>query len=87
MITSKYLTIRQLSSRKIAKRLLIGGISFIIIINIFVSVGYTINKNVGCGPLSESVYSVFYIIYNIILSLGPLCILSMFSVHTLFHVQ
>lgn len=87
MTTSKHVRIRQLSSRKVALRLLIGGISFLLLINTIMSVGYTIDKDLGCGPSKEPVFALFNTIYNIILSLGPLSILFLFSLLTLFNIR
>jgi len=87
MITSRNVGIRQKSSPKIARRLIIGGVSFMIIINIFVSIWYVINKNLGCGPSTEPAYSLFYTIDNTTLSLAPLFILFIFSVLTLFNIR
>jgi hypothetical protein len=87
MITSRNIVIRQQSSPKLALRLIIGGVLFLLILNIFVSVGYVISKNLGCGPSTEPVYSLFYTIYNIALSLVPLSILFTFSVLILLNIQ
>jgi len=59
---------------------------FLLILNIFVSVWYVIDKDAGCGPSTDPVYSLFYTIYNIILSLVPLFTLFIFSVLTLFDI-
>jgi len=87
MITSKNINIRQQSSPKLALRLIVGGVLFLLILNIFISVGYVIDKNSGCGPSIEPVYFLFYTIYNIALSLVPLSILFIFSFLILFNIQ
>ncbi len=87
MITSRNANIRQQSSSKVALRLIIGGVLFLIIINIFVSVGYTISPNLGCGPSTESVYFMFYTIYNTTLSLAPLITLVIFSILILINIR
>ncbi len=87
MITSRNISIRQQSSPKMARRLIISGVFFLLILNIFVSIRYTIDKNSGCGPSTESVYFLFYTIYNVALSLVPLCTLFIFSVLILFNIR
>jgi hypothetical protein len=87
MITSRNNNIRQLSSPKIARRLIIGGVSFLIIVNIFISISYIINKTLGCVASATPGYALLNTIYNIALSLVPLCILSIFSILILFHIR
>jgi len=87
MTTSRNVRIRQLSSPKIARRLIIGAVLFLISINLPISIGYVIDKISGCGPSTESIYSLFYTIYNIILSLAPLFILTIFSLLTLSNIR
>ncbi|CAF2444309.1 unnamed protein product [Rotaria sp. Silwood2] len=87
MITSRNISIRRLSSLKVIRRSIIAGTSFLIIINIFISIGYVINKNGSCGPSTEPAYFLFYTIYNVTLSLAPLFTLVIFSVLVLFNIR
>ena len=87
MITSKNANIRQLSSSKIAQWLIIGGIFLLLILNIFVSVDYIIDKISGCGPGTSPVYAVFNTIYNTLLSLLPLTTLFIFSLLILVNIK
>jgi hypothetical protein len=67
--------------------LIIGGVSFLIIVNIFISISYIINKTLGCVASATPGYALLNTIYNIALSLVPLCILSIFSILILFHIR
>ena len=87
MITSRSANIRQQRSSKVARRLTIGGVLFLIIINILVSVGFTISTNLGCGSSTDSVYFMFYTIDNTTLSLAPLTILVIFSILILINIR
>ncbi|CAF3457856.1 unnamed protein product [Rotaria sp. Silwood1] len=87
MITSRNTRIRHLSSLKVVRRLIMAGTFSLIIINIFISIGYVIQKNISCGPSTEPVYFLFYTIYNITLSLAPLLTLIIFSVLVLFNIR
>jgi uncharacterized membrane protein (DUF485 family) len=87
MITSRNNSIRQHSSPKVARRLIIGGVLFLLIINIFVCIGYVLDKIVGCGPSTDLTYSLFSTIYNTTLALGPLLTLFIFSSLTLLNIR
>ena len=87
MITSRNNKIRQLSSSKVARWLILGGVSFLLILNVFISIDYVIDKITGCGPGTKPAYALFYTVYNTALSLVPLCTLSIFSLLTLFNIR
>jgi hypothetical protein len=87
MITSRNTAIRKQSSPKGARRLILGGVLFLITVSVYIPVGYVIDKNLGCGPSTDPVYSLFYTIYNIILTLTPLLTLIIFSVLILINIR
>ena len=87
MITSKNNNIRRLSSSKIARWLIIGGVSFFFLLNILFSIDYKIDKISGCGLGKKPVHSFFYAVYNTTLSLVPLCILLVFSFLIIYNVR
>jgi hypothetical protein len=87
MITSRNIRIRQLNSPKIARRLIIGGISFLFTINIFISINYIIDKIQGCVASTKPRYTLLNTIYNTALSLVPLFTLFIFSLLILCQIR
>ena len=87
MITSRYALTRQLSSRKIARRLIIGGIICLLFIVIHTCFGYTIIRNTSCGVPTESALFILTTIFNVALSLVPLIILVIFSLLMLYNIH
>jgi hypothetical protein len=87
MITSRTAANRRQSSLKVARLLIIGGVLFLIIANIFECLQYVFDAERGCGPSIASMNCLLYTIYNITLSLGPLFILIMFSVLVLINIH
>lgn len=87
MITSRNAHIRQLSSAKVARWLIIVGISFLSLVNLFVSVNYIIDRTAGCASRTDSFYAIFFTIYNTMLSLVPLSTLFIFSLLILMNIK
>ncbi|CAF3321457.1 unnamed protein product [Rotaria sp. Silwood2] len=79
LITSAHLWIRNQSSARITRRLIAGSFIFWSLFNIHVPIQYGIGR-LGCSPPLGTTYELFYSMYNIIMSLIPMFIMSLFTV-------
>ena len=87
MITSTQVSIRQLSSLKIVRWLIIFGTSFCAIVSINFPIWYRIEGSKGCIGATDTFYPLFYTIYNLVITIGPFCIMIFFSLLALRNFQ
>ncbi|CAF1632225.1 unnamed protein product [Adineta ricciae] len=87
MITSRNALTRQLSSSKTARRMIIGGIVFLLLIIIHAPFAYVLTDTIPCGPSPQSNLFMLYTIYNVALSLTPLITLVIFSLLILYNIE
>jgi hypothetical protein len=86
MITSSSAWLRNQSSPKITRWLIIVSVAFWSIFTMQSAIGFT-STPYGCIPPPGSTYLLFYSIYSIIVSLLPMLITSIFSILTLRNVR
>lgn len=87
MITSRKVFIRQLSSLKIARWLMVSGVGFCIVFGIHFPIWYRIEGNRGCVGASNTFYPLFYTIYNLVITLGPFFVMILFSLLVLNNLR
>ena len=86
MVTSSNAWLRQKSSPRIARWLIVTGIIFWAVFNLHSPIQFRIVSN-SCTASSTSTYFFFYSIYTIIISILPMIIMSVFSVLTLQNLR
>ncbi|CAF2580654.1 unnamed protein product [Rotaria sp. Silwood2] len=86
MVTSSNAWIRQQSSSRVARWLIIIGIAFFTISSLHAAIGYQTNP-VECTPPFGSTYEFFVSVESIIASMTPMLIMSIFSLLTVFNVR
>ncbi|CAF0978043.1 unnamed protein product [Rotaria sp. Silwood1] len=79
LITSSRLWIRNHSSPRITRRMIAGSFIFWFLFHIHVPIKYGIGR-LGCSPPLGTTYELFYSMYNIIISLVPMFIMSIFTI-------
>ena len=86
MITSSSARLRQQSSTRVSRWLIIIGIIFWTIYSSHVAIGFETGP-VECTPPAGSAYAIFYTIESIITSMAPMFIMSVFSFLTVHNVR
>jgi hypothetical protein len=86
MVTSSNAWIRQLSSTRVARWLIIIGIIFCIIFSSHAAIGYQTSP-IDCTPPFGSIYELFVSIESIITSMTPMFIMNVFSFLTIRNVR
>jgi len=86
MVTSSSAWLRQQSSPRITRWLIIVSIIFWSIFDVHSAIGFQSTSSY-CIPQPRSIYSLFYSIYGIIVSLLPMIIMIIFGVLTLRNVR
>ena len=79
MITSRQNAIRQLSSLKIARWFMLVGVGFCMIFSSHFPIWYRIEGNRGCVGASNTFYPLFFMIYNLVITIGPFFVMILFS--------
>ncbi|CAF1178265.1 unnamed protein product [Adineta ricciae] len=87
MITSRNALTRQLSTSKTARRLIIRGIVFLLLIIIHAPFAYVLTDTIPCGASPQSNLFILYTIFNVALSLIPLTTLVIFSLLILYNIE
>lgn len=87
MITSRKMFIRQLSSLKIARWLMMSGVGFCLVFGIHFPIWYRIEGSRGCVGASNTFYPLFYTIYNLVITLGPFFVMILFSLLVLKNLR
>jgi len=86
MVTSSNAWIRQQSSIRLSRWLIIIGIIFWTIFSLHAAIGYQTGP-IECTPPFGSTYELFVSIESIITSMTPMLIMSVFSLLTIFNVR
>jgi hypothetical protein len=86
MITSSNDAIRRMSSSKIARNLIIFGVTAIAAFDIHVAIGFQI-KNGRCFAYLNNTYTIFFNVYNMIIIFVPILIMILFSIFVLFNIR
>jgi hypothetical protein len=86
MVTSPKASIRQHSSTRVSRWLIIIGIIFCTIFSSHAAIGYQTGP-IDCTPPFGSSYELFFSIESIITSMTPMLIMSVFSFLTILNVR
>ena len=87
MITSSHVWLRQLSSLKMARLMIISGTIIWFGFSLCMPVWYRIEGNRGCVGASDTAFPLFYAVYNLATILGPLVIMIFFNIFILFNTR
>lgn len=80
MVTSTSAFIRRLSSIKIARWLVLSGTSFCVLFCTNVPIWYRIEGSRGCVAAADTYFPLFFTIYNLVITIGPMIVMVLFSV-------
>lgn len=87
MVTSRSAWLRRQSSLKKARWMIILGTGFWFSFSICLPIWYQIEGSRGCVGASNTVFPLFYAIYNLVTIFGPLFIMILFSLLVLINVR
>ena len=87
MVTSSQAWLRQLSSLKIARWMIIIGTLIWFLFSLCMPIWYQIEGSRGCVGASSTGFPLFYTIYNLVTILGPLIIMIIFNISILINVR
>jgi hypothetical protein len=85
-VISESIWLRQQRSFRNAQRIMISSLLFWSLFSIHAIIGYEA-RITTCAQSLGTTYDLFYSIYNIIISIVPLCIMIIFSVLTIINVR